>query len=143
MIITGADFGKSCKMHSKVLCAVSFMPLSRNGRSSFNLLLNLDDDNVRYNYLLKRKVKSKLNRVRRMRDNMNGFTNHMVSFAACDIPVASRFEHGEESLFGSAMGLMRVISRGLNTQLIWPCNFDHQSILRSTIGAMLPVTIQP
>ena len=90
-------------MHSKN------MPSSKHGWSSFSLLLILDDDKVHYNYLLKKKVKvgqeSKLKHVRHVRDNMNGFTNHVVSYASSDIPIASHFEHEEESLFDCAMDL--------------------------------------
>ena len=77
-------------MHGK------FMPSSKKGKKkSFNLLLNLDDDKVHYNYRSKRRIKmdqdSKLKRVRHRRDNRNEFVDHLVSYAASNIPIASHF----------------------------------------------------
>ena len=93
-------------MHDK------FMPSSRD-ELLIDLLLNLDDDKVHYNYLSKRKVKmgqdSKPKRVHHVRDNRNWFTNHVISYKASDMPIASQFKQEEESLFGCAVYLIRLV----------------------------------
>ena len=93
-------------MHGK------FIPASKD-ESTFNLLLNLDDDKVHHNYFSKRKVRmgqeSKLKCIYHVRDSRNGFTDNVISHTAPDFPVASQSENEDESLFECVMDLIRVV----------------------------------
>ena len=66
---------------------------------------------VHYNFLAKRLIahghESGLRHVRHTRDNRSGFTNHVVSFAASDIPVVSHFNHEDESMIEVVMAMMK------------------------------------
>ena len=64
-------------------------------------LFGMDDDKLHYTYGRARNVPflrgSGLNRVCHVRDNKTGFVNHVVCYAASDLPLVSKFEHEDHA----------------------------------------------
>ncbi len=74
----------------------------------------MDDDKLHFNYGALRDVKwgtnSRLKRVRHTRDNRKGANNHVIAYAASDIPIASMFEHEDHlGLFDCVIDLMKTV----------------------------------
>ena len=116
-----------------------FIPRKFEDRMTFDrFLLTMDDDKNHYAYGAMRDVKvnhdSHLKRARHVRDNRKGFNNHVVAYAASDIPIISMFEHEDhDSLFDCVLDIMKSFFKKKNPDKL---NLSGQATLAVDRGYM-------
>lgn len=73
-----------------------------------HVTLGVDDDKVAFNYgKQKADDDSGLKRARHVRDNLKGFVNHVVTFAASGLPIYSAFERKGQTDFDCVTNMLR------------------------------------
>ena len=69
--------------------------------ADWRFVFTIDDNKLHFRYGQARNVplgeESRLKRVRHVRDNRLGFNNHVVSYAATNIPIICKFEHEQHT----------------------------------------------